>query len=182
MGLYLVGVDPLGMTRCSRMPSSAPALSSCRSSSSPKPPNWQTWSSRHKPQWNAPGTYISGERRAQYFGAAVPALEGTKSDHASLRSCCRQLVNQPCPQPTKNCSPWHLPEIEFAKCTRSKEQWPAIGGKDAYYGGTASKNTFGLGVHLPLVSSTGCSRPLRCIPQKLNSRRVNGLQCLSPSL
>ena len=30
------------------------------------------------------GTYVSGERRVQYFGAAVPALEGTKPDKGIL--------------------------------------------------------------------------------------------------
>ena len=94
MGLYLVGVDPLGddpllkdavqragfvivqelfLTETAKLADVVfPAQAAVERS----------------------GSYMSGERRAQYFGAAVPALDGTKSDFAVL-SDVLQGIGQP---------------------------------------------------------------------------------------
>ncbi len=100
------------------------------------------------------GTVVSGERRAQRFTAAVPALEGTRADHAILSDVLVSLGQPALPAADKELFAAALPSVEYASLLQTKDQTPAIGGKDAYYGGTASKNTFGLGVHLPLVSGT----------------------------
>jgi NADH-quinone oxidoreductase subunit G len=97
------------------------------------------------------GTYISGERRAQYFAAAVPALKGTKADHHIISEVLLNLGHQALPHSDKDLFTLAFANNEFAKMLVIKEQWPDIGDKDAYYGGTASKNTFGLGIHLHLV-------------------------------
>jgi len=106
------------------------------------------------------GTYVSGERRVQYVGAAVPALEGTKPDKGILSEILEGIGQPALPATDKEWFALAFPAIELAKLREVKEQVPAIGGRDASYGGTASKNTFGLGVHLPLVSSQNV--PARC--------------------
>lgn len=112
------------------------------------------------------GTYISGERRAQYFGAAVPALKGTKADHHILSKVLQHLGHPALPQTDKELFALAFPNNEFAKMLTTKEQWPVIGDEDAYYGGTASRNTFGLGIHLHLVAGRGV--PARsAVPAKI---------------
>ena len=98
------------------------------------------------------GTYVSGERRAQSFAAAVPALYGTKSDHAIIADVLVSLGHPALPSSDKELFNAAFPAVEFNILREIKEQFPSIGDKDAYYGGTGSKNTFGLGVHLPLVT------------------------------
>ncbi len=110
------------------------------------------------------GSYISGERRAQYFDAAVPALEGTWSDHAILSALLVSLGQPALPESDKDLFSNAFPSVDFTSLCQSREQWPSIGGTDAYYGGTGSKNTFGLGVHLPL--STGKNVPEHVAPPK----------------
>jgi NADH-quinone oxidoreductase subunit G len=116
------------------------------------------------------GTYVSGERRAQYFGAAVPALDGTKPDFAILSEVLEGISQPALPTTDKELFALAFPVIELAKLREVKEQLPAIGGRDASYGGTGSKNTFGLGVHLPLVSSQQVpARSAAPVKTKLNT-------------
>ena len=112
------------------------------------------------------GTYISGERRAQYFGAAVPALKGTKADHRIISELLQHMGHPALPQTDKDLFTLAFANNEFAKMLTTKEQWPVIGDSDAYYGGTASRNTFGLGMHLHLAG--GRDVPARsAVPAKI---------------
>mgnify|MGYP001765634935 CR=1 FL=1 len=99
------------------------------------------------------GSYISGERRAQYFAAAVPALQGTRCDHAILSDVLAALGQPALPAADADLFAAAFPSINFSALCEVKDQLPPIGGPDAYYGGTGYKNTFGLGAHLPLVSA-----------------------------
>ena len=98
------------------------------------------------------GTYVSAERRAQAFGAAVPALEGTRADCAILAELLKQLGQTALPTSEQELFAMAYPGMKFASLRQTHEQMPAVGGKDAYYGGTGHQNTFGLGAHLPLAS------------------------------
>jgi NADH-quinone oxidoreductase subunit G len=99
------------------------------------------------------GSYISGERRAQVFSAAVSALEGTRCDHAILSDVLKALGQSSLPPADAALFTAAFPSVDFAALCEVRDQLPAIGGEDAYYGGTGYKNTFGLGVHLPLVKA-----------------------------
>jgi predicted molibdopterin-dependent oxidoreductase YjgC len=120
------------------------------------------------------GTYITGERRAQAFGAAVPALEGTRADHA-ITSALITAIGQPAlPESAMELFTTAFPVVEYASLLQTHEQWPLIGDADAYYGGTGSKNTFGLGARLPLV--TGGEMPARTPePEKINLEKTHYL-------
>ena len=120
------------------------------------------------------GTYISGERRAQYFGAAVPALKGTKADHHIISEVLQHLGHADLPRTDKDLFTLAFANNEFAKMLTTKEQWPVIGDEDAYYGGTASRNTFGLGIHLHLAS--GRDVPARAqVPVKIKLKNGDRL-------
>ena len=60
------------------------------------------------------GSYVSGERRAQYFGAAIPALPGTRSDHAII-SAVLQGIGQPSLPASviMKYLPWHSQPLSF---------------------------------------------------------------------
>ena len=109
-----------------------------------------------------PGTYISGERRAQAFSAAVPALEGTRADHDITSALIGALGQPALPESDRDLFNAAFPSVDYDSLLQTHEQWPLIGDADAYYGGTGSKNTFGLGSHLPLVivSETPARTPL----------------------
>jgi len=116
------------------------------------------------------GTYISGERRAQYFDAAVPALEGTKSDHMIISELLVSIGQSALPESDQDLFISAFPSMDFASLFQTRDQWPSIGGTDAYYGGTGSKNTFGLGVHLPLVTGKDVPEPI-APPEKTQPRQ-----------
>jgi len=120
------------------------------------------------------GTYISGERRAQVFSAAVPPLEGTRADH-SITSALIAALGQPVlPESDKELFNAAFPTMDYASLLQTHEQWPLIGDADAYYGGTGSKNTFGAGVHLPLVTGGEMPAPTP-IPEKIELEKTQSL-------
>jgi len=123
-----------------------------------------------QPAMEHSGTYISGERRAQYFTAAVPALEGTRSDPAILSEVLTALGKPALPAADKDLFASAFPSVSFSALCEVKEQLPAIGGDDAYYGGTGYKNTFGLGVHLPLVSGEPAPVPVS-VPETVQLKK-----------
>ena len=66
------------------------------------------------------GTYISGERRAQYFGAAIPALEGTKPDCGILSGVLEGIGQPALPATDKELFALAFPAVESSKITRSQ--------------------------------------------------------------
>jgi NADH-quinone oxidoreductase subunit G len=101
------------------------------------------------------GTYTNGERRVQRFytaqgpiGVALPAwqiagriAEGVNGERARTSAAAVML------EITK-----HVPAFSgarYAELAKVEKQFPDVGGADLYYGGTAYKNTGGLGVQIP---------------------------------
>ena len=100
------------------------------------------------------GTFTSGERRVQRFYPAVKALGEAKADWRIITALADSLgielesssaaavfvrfadVNQA------------YAEISYQSLAEVEEQWPPVGGKDLYFGGTTFKNHQGLGVQL----------------------------------
>jgi len=100
------------------------------------------------------GTFTSGERRVQRFYPAVPALDGTKADFAITSQVAKQMgvilegtsasvvfeimaEDQP-----------SFADLNYARLSEVKPQWPIVGQGDVYYGGTTYKNKDGLGLQL----------------------------------
>jgi NADH-quinone oxidoreductase subunit G len=107
------------------------------------------------------GTYTSGQRIVQRFFAAVGVFGeclpdwqitaklghqlGIDLNDTSASGVMRQIVNQ-------------IPDykvLDYTALARVKEQWPPVGGKDKYFGGTAYKNRQGLGLQLSPASELG---------------------------
>ncbi len=107
------------------------------------------------------GTFINGERRVQRFytaqgpmGDALPLWEiiarlrerlGQGRAKVSAAAVMLELSN-------------HLPSfngIRYKDLAQVERQYPDVGGKDLYYGGTAYQNKGGLGVQLPTTADNG---------------------------
>jgi NADH-quinone oxidoreductase subunit G len=112
------------------------------------------------------GSYVSGERRTQYFGAAVPALEGTRADHEIVSEILVLLGQPALPKTDEELFNAAFPAVPFTSMCVVKEQLPAIGDKDMYYGGTGYKNKFGMGVILPLSNDKNSPSPA-AVPSKI---------------
>ncbi|RMF82033.1 MAG: hypothetical protein D6737_03220 [Chloroflexi bacterium] len=109
------------------------------------------------------GTYINGERRVQRFytaqgpiGQALPAWQilsriGEKlgQGRAKLTASAVMLeITQ------------HVAAFEgatYKALAQVERQFPDVGGEDLYYGGTAYKNTGGLGVQIPSTADGGAT-------------------------
>jgi len=106
------------------------------------------------------GSYTSGERRVQRFFTAVPARGDSKPDFSITSSIARmtglEVAGKSASEvfdkiaesvPTYN-------GLNYARLEETSEQWPLIGDKDLYYGGTGYKNEAGLGIVLSLAKET----------------------------
>ena len=98
------------------------------------------------------GSLVSGERRVQRVYCAVPEQEGTRSDYAVTAEIAARLDIK-----LDLSSPGHIFDLmaqteksfagmNTARLAEVTPQWPDVGDKDDYFGGTSSKNTKGLGV------------------------------------
>jgi NADH-quinone oxidoreductase subunit G len=107
------------------------------------------------------GTYTSGQRIVQRFFPAVSPLGeclpdwqiaakigrqlGLEIDESSASGVIRQIAEQ-------------VPGYEvldYRSLARVEDQWPPVGDKDKYFGGTAYKNQQGLGLQLMPASERG---------------------------
>ena len=107
------------------------------------------------------GTYTSGERIVQRFFPAVSPLGdclpdwqiaakigrqlGLEIDEVSASGVIRRIAEQ-------------VPDydvLDYRSLARVEDQWPHVGGKDKYFGGTAYKNQQGLGLQLTPASERG---------------------------
>ena len=123
------------------------------------------------------GTFVSGERRAQRFYAAVPPLEGTRPDYAITSQVARQtgIILEGTSASVvfeimveDNLS---FAGLDYAKLSEVREQWPMVGRGDLYYGGTTYENRQGLGVHLSNAAGRG---------EKVSLPRVQKVAALRP--
>ncbi len=114
------------------------------------------------------GTIVSGERRAQKLGAAIPAPKDTKPDFAITSALIEKLGGEALPSSTSDVFGMFVKKepvfqgLSYEKLGETHAQWPLVGRNDVYYGGTGYENTFGLGIVLPLVTGeTSLPRKMR---------------------
>ncbi len=104
------------------------------------------------------GTYTSGERRVQRFYPAlvargkpdyeIAALIGARLGVALPANAADIMAEIARTVPT-------YADVTYARLAKVEEQWPVVGGRDLYYGGTSYKNDAGLGQQLRLGAERG---------------------------
>jgi NADH-quinone oxidoreductase subunit G len=112
------------------------------------------------------GTYTSGERRVQLFYPAIPGPAGLKTDFA-VSACIGKRLGIDIEESVPGRIFERIADqvsgyagISYTGLAEVKEQWPIIGRKDLYYGGTTYKNSQGLGVQLPAAAQDQTDLPL----------------------
>lgn len=106
-------------------------------------------------------TFTSGERRIQRFFLATPPLTGCLPDFsitAKIAKQCNIFMEEFSPsrvmdEIAKNLR--NYAEISYQKISQVIEQWPIVGRKDLYYGGTTYENRQGLGYQLQSAAERG---------------------------
>jgi len=107
------------------------------------------------------GTFVNGERRVQRFytaqgpiGSAIPAWkaiaqigEAAGQGRAKLSAAAVML------DLSKNVSVFE--GMRYKDLGRIERQYPDVGGRDLYYGGTAYQNKGGLGIQIPTTADNG---------------------------
>jgi len=107
------------------------------------------------------GTYTNGERRVQRFYPALPPEAFTLPDYMLTARIGRLLglelaenhAMQVMERIAAQVSDYR--EVTYRKLAEVVEQWPQVGGRDLYYGGTTYKNKQGLGIKLSPASERG---------------------------
>ena len=107
------------------------------------------------------GSYTNGERRVQRFytaqgplGAALPAWQVASRLAASLAGGQPKRTAAAVMAALSGASPV-FDGADFRSLARVARQFPDVGGEDLYYGGTAYRNTGGLGVQLASAADRG---------------------------
>ena len=102
------------------------------------------------------GSFTSGERRVQRFYPAVPPRGETKADFAITASIAKELGleleghSASLVMDKLAASVKAFAGFSYRKLAETNEQWPIVGRRDLYYGGTTYENKQGLGVQLAL--------------------------------
>ncbi len=116
------------------------------------------------------GTYTNGERRVQRFYPAVPAKGESKPD-CEIAALIGAQIGVGVPRfPAQifleiaKTVPAYV-GLDYGELARVEKQWPDVGGRDSYYGGTSYNNEQGLGV--PLKS--GAERGIALTPHEVKS-------------
>jgi NADH-quinone oxidoreductase subunit G len=100
------------------------------------------------------GSFTSGERRVQRFYPVTPPLAGTRSDYAIAAELGRRLGIEiegraaSLVMASIAARVLDYRQVSFQKLSETAAQWPEVGRKDLYYGGTGYDNQQGLGVQL----------------------------------
>jgi NADH-quinone oxidoreductase subunit G len=104
------------------------------------------------------GSFTSGERRVQRFYPAIPPRGKARPDFAITAQIAAELGLA-----LESHSASHVMDrlaasvkafsgVSYLKLAEVTGQWPIVGRRDLYYGGTTYENKQGLGVHLTLAS------------------------------
>ncbi len=107
------------------------------------------------------GTFVSGERRVQRFYPAVPPLGESRPDFAITSQVGKQmgiiLEGTSASVVFEILSADHpsFAGLTYAGLAEVRPQWPIVGRRDLYYGGTTYENTQGLGKHLSNAAQRG---------------------------
>jgi NADH-quinone oxidoreductase subunit G len=120
------------------------------------------------------GTYTSGERRVQRFYPAVPARGRSRPDCeiAALLGAKAGVTLPRFPSQLFNEIAKATPAfagLSYGEISKIEKQWPDVGGRDLYYGGTSYENEQGLGAPL----STGAERGEPVSAHPVNSPITN---------
>ncbi len=112
------------------------------------------------------GSFVNGERRVQRFytaqgpiGQALPAWKL----FASLRQAMGMSHLKPSAAAVMLELSKNVPEFEgmrYQALSQVKRQFPDVGGRDQYYGGTAYSNEGGLGIQIPSVADDNKLKPV----------------------
>lgn len=131
------------------------------------------------------GTYTNGERRVQRFYPAVPAKGQSKPDceiaaliGARLGVSVPRFPAQIFLEIAKTVPAYA--GLDYGELAKVDKQWPEVGGRDLYYGGTSYDNEQGLGVQLK--SGVECGMTLT--PHEVRSpvSVLNGLMLIPTTL
>jgi predicted molibdopterin-dependent oxidoreductase YjgC len=107
------------------------------------------------------GSFVNGERRVQRFytaqgpvGQALPAWQalsrlGEKLGQGRAKLSAAAVMQEI----TQNVTAFA--GASFPELSKVERQYPDVGSTDLYYGGTAYKNTGGLGVQIPTDADSG---------------------------
>jgi NADH-quinone oxidoreductase subunit G len=102
------------------------------------------------------GSFTSGERRVQRFYPAVTPRGETRADFAITSSIAKELGiklegrSASLGMDKLAAIVRAFAGISYRRLAETNEQWPIVGRRDLYYGGTTYENRQGLGVHLAL--------------------------------
>ncbi len=114
------------------------------------------------------GSFVNGERRVQRFSLAQGPM-GQALPAWKLFGSIRQEMGMSHLKPSAAAVMLELSKniaafkgISYKALAQTKRQFPDVGGRDQYYGGTAYANTGGLGVQIPRSADQGnaASAPL----------------------
>jgi NADH-quinone oxidoreductase subunit G len=107
------------------------------------------------------GTLTSGERRVQRFYAAVPPTGESRADFSITSQIARHMgiilegTSVTAVFDILAASIKSFENLNYAKISEVKPQWPVVGRGDMYYGGTTYENKMGLGAHLSGAAERG---------------------------
>jgi len=100
------------------------------------------------------GTYTNAMRRVQRFYPAIPPFDGARADWEIITAAGRELgFDMMYPSAAAlmvdiAATTDDYSDITYPALSRSEKQWPPVGEKDLYFGGTAYANHQGLGLQL----------------------------------
>jgi NADH-quinone oxidoreductase subunit G len=104
----------------------------------------QSWAERE-------GTFTNGERRVQRYYPAIPAMGDARPDWQILAQIGERVGLGKPPfaaslafKEIAAAVPQYR-DMDYRTLARVEEQWPVVGGPDLYFGGTAYRNSQGLG-------------------------------------
>lgn len=107
------------------------------------------------------GTFTSGQRIVQRFFKAVSAYGDCLPDWQIVAQLASQLglnLNALSTAGVMRQIAEQIPDyqvLDYASLAKVEDQWPHVGGKDKYFGGTAYKNRQGLGLQLAPATERG---------------------------
>jgi NADH-quinone oxidoreductase subunit G len=104
------------------------------------------------------GTSTSGERRVQRYYPGVPPMQGTRPDWKIFAQIA-ELLGLKLPTASSAAVQAHIAQcvpiyagMTYTNLAKVAQQYPDVGGRDLYYGGTAYRNTGGLGLVWPVLA------------------------------
>ncbi len=107
------------------------------------------------------GSYVNGERRVQRFytaqgpmGQALPAWQALSRLGEQLGQGTAKLSAAAVMVEIAQNVP-AFAGVSFKELAKVERQYPDVGGKDLYYGGTAYRNRGGLGIQIPTAADQG---------------------------